>query len=53
MTLPTATFIAIIPGAVIGSLGSLLLFYIQKKRLQIIRKNPLLKLGSGNHGENI
>ena len=40
ITLPTAVFIAIIPGAVIGSLSSFLLFYYQKNRLQNQEQEP-------------
>jgi hypothetical protein len=40
ITLPTAAFIAIIPGAVIGSLSSFLLFYYQKNRSQSQEAEP-------------
>lgn len=40
ITLPTAVFIAIVPGAVIGSLSSFFLFYRQKNRLQNREEEP-------------
>ncbi len=40
ITLPTAAFIAIVPGAVIGSLSSFFLFYRQKNRLQNREEEP-------------